>query len=232
MHHENGPAGNAIARPGASRIRASSCWWPKIPLIPEPSFSSFPSVLKCRRARYIEIQEVIWQRWWGLQQPKGSPQVKAFSFSFFFFTSSSATYGWALMSTTHFLPPPRLRNKTSPPMGNRFWGCVLSHHVCVCVCFPGWWARLWPSKWARTLRTSAPQMWPTWLVGVPRLSNVVFIPTEREKKRQAIIIGAPLHLRPPDGHFFKKVKCYFIYFSLSPSVDSEHTPHWHVMASF
>lgn len=76
------------------------------PSHPRPSFSSFPSVLKCRRARYIEIQEVIWQRWWGLQQPKGSPQVKAFSFSFFFFTSSSATYGWALMSTTHFLPPP------------------------------------------------------------------------------------------------------------------------------
>lgn len=75
------------------------------PSHPRPSFSSFPSVLKCRRARYIEIQEVIWQRWWGLQQPKGSPQVKAFSFSFFFFTSSSATYGWALMSTTHFLPP-------------------------------------------------------------------------------------------------------------------------------
>ena len=55
------------------------------PSHPRPSFSSFPSVLKCRRARYIEIQEVIWQRWWGLQQPKGSPQVKAFSFPFFFF---------------------------------------------------------------------------------------------------------------------------------------------------
>lgn len=80
------------------------------PSHPRPSFSSFPSVLKCRRARYIEIQEVIWQRWWGLQQPKGSPQVKAFSFSFFFFASSSATYGWALMSTARFLPPSEKQN--------------------------------------------------------------------------------------------------------------------------
>lgn len=231
MHHENGPAGNAIARPGASRIRASSCWWPKIPLIPNPPSLHFPACLNAAGRVTLRFKRLSGSGDGDCSSLKDRHRLKLFLFPFFFYFLQRHVW-LSFNEHNSFSPPPRLRNKTSPPMGNRFWGCVLSHRVCVCVCFPGWWARLWPSKWARTLRTSAPQMWPTWLVGVPRLSNVVFIPTEREKKRQAIIIGAPLHLRPPDGHFFKKVKCYFIYFSLSPSVDSEHTPHWHVMASF
>lgn len=68
--------------------------------------------------------------------------------------------------------------------------------MCVCVSFTGWWARLWPSKWVPTLRTSAPQMWPTWLVG----SNVVFILTEEKTTHYHWLAAAP---EAPDEHFSK-----------------------------
>lgn len=72
--------------------------------------------------------------------------------------------------------------------------------MCVCVSFTGWWARLWPSKWVPTLRTSAPQMWPTWLVGSPWLSNVVFILTEEKTTHYHWLAAAP---EAPDEHFSK-----------------------------
>lgn len=83
--------------------------------------------------------------------------------------------------------------------------------MCVCVSFTGWWARLWPSKWVPTLRTSAPQMWPTWLVG----SNVVFILTEEKTTHYHWLAAAP---EAPDEHFSKLMtppRILFFFFLLS-----------------
>lgn len=79
--------------------------------------SSFPCVLKCQWAHYIEIQEVISLWWWGLQQPKGSPQVEAVFFSL------KCMYGWALMSKTSYLRVSEKQHLAAK--GNRFRRCLL-----------------------------------------------------------------------------------------------------------
>lgn len=96
-------------------------------------------------------------------------------------------YVWALMSTT------QLKNNTL---------CYCNDVLCedsqtVFVCLAGWWVRQWPSKWVPTFRTSARQMWPKWLVGVPRFSNVLPILTHHH---HWWLVGAP---EAQDEHWSK-----------------------------
>lgn len=100
-----------------------------------------------------------------------------------------AVYGWALMSTT------QLTNNTL---------CYSN----VFVCLAGWWVRQWPSKWAPTFRTSARQMWPKWLVGVSRFSNVLFILTRHHHQG---LVGAP---EAQDKHVPKSHTVDFYYHML------------------
>ena len=188
MRHENGPARNAFARLGLT-YQSVLLLMTENPLIPDPPSLHFPACLNAAGRITLRFKRLSGSGDGDCSSLKDRHRLKLFLFSFFLsFFFSSATYGWALMSTSRFLPP---SENTTP---RRQWEidsedvfCLtmcLCVCVCVCVCFPGWWAPLWPSKWARTLRTSAPQMWPTWLVGVPRLSNVVFIPTEKKKRKK------------------------------------------------
>lgn len=105
MHHENGPAGNAIARPGASRIRASSCWWPKIPLIPDPPSLHFPACLNAAGRVTLRFKRLSGSGDGDCSSLKDRHRLKLFLLPFFFYFLQRHVW-LSFNEHNSFSPPP------------------------------------------------------------------------------------------------------------------------------